>query len=85
MEFCTDAASLRKALADIERAEANGFQHCLAVFRLTQAGPSLSDVRAEYTDLVERGHPTDARLNWGRFQGVTRKNVLVDGKLKPLS
>lgn len=85
MEFCTDAASLRKALEDIERAEANGFKHCLAVFRLTQAGHSVSDVRAEYSDLVERGHPTDRSLNWGRFQGVTRMNVLVNGKLKPLS
>ncbi len=84
MELCIAAKDLRKALADIEAAEANGFMHCLAVFSLTSAGPMLDQCRAEYSDLSERAHPTDPRLNWGRFQGVTRRHRFVDGKLAPI-
>lgn len=84
MEFCIDATELRKALADIERAEANGFNYCLATFRLTSAGWSLSECRASFDDLIERAHPTDGNLCWGRCQGVTRNHRFVNGKLVPL-
>lgn len=84
MEFCIDAAQLRRALKDIEAAEANGFNHCLAVFRMTSAGPTLGECRAEYSDLSERAHPADPSLNWGRFQGVTRRHRFKDGHLAPL-
>lgn len=82
--FCIDAAQLRKALAEIEAAEKNGFMHCLAVFNLTQASPMLDQCRAEYSDLCEKAHPTNGSLNWGRFQNVTRRHRFVDGKLVPI-
>jgi hypothetical protein len=81
MELCIDAVELRKALAEIEAAEANGFNYCLAVFRLSAAGSTLSDCRASYDSMIERAHPTDPSLHWGRFQGVSRRNRFVDGKL----
>lgn len=81
MEFCITAEQLRKALADIERAEKRGFQYCLAVFRMSSAGWSVSDNLAEYSDMLERAHPTDGALNWGRFQGVTRGFRFRGGKL----
>jgi hypothetical protein len=81
MEFCIGADALRKALAEVEAAEANGFMHCQAIFRLTSAGPALDQCRAEYSDLSERAHPTDPAFNWGRFQGVTRKHRFEAGML----
>ena len=87
MDFCISADQLRKALAEIETAERNGFNHCLSVFKLTSAGHDLRSCRAEYSDIWEIGHPTDPSLNWGRFQGVTRLFRLRKGKLvriKPL-
>lgn len=85
MDFCIDGAQLRKALAEIESAEKNGFDHCLAVFSMTAVGETISDVRASYSDLLERGHPTDARLNWGRFQLVSKRNKLIGGELVPIT
>lgn len=84
MQFCISADQLRKALADIEHAEGNGFMHCLAVFQLSQAGPHIDQCRADYSDLSERAHPTDPGLSWGRFQGVTRRNKFKSGKLVPI-
>lgn len=81
MEFCIDAEQLRKAIDEIEKAEINGFLHCLAVFRLTSAGFMISDNRASYSDLLERAHPTDGSLNWGRFQNVSGRNKFIGGKL----
>jgi len=81
MEFCIDAAQLRRALAEIEAAERNGFHHCLAVFKLTNAGAGLDECRADYSDLLERAHPTDGRLNWGRFQRVSKRFEFKDGEL----
>lgn len=85
LTFCIDAEQLRRALADIETAERNGFHHCLAVFDLTSASRTLSDCRATYSDLMERAHPTNPEYNWGRFQGVTRKCRFEDGRLIPLA
>lgn len=81
MEICIAAAELRRALAEIETAEKNGFEHCLAVFRLSQAGYQLMDCRLVYSDLIERAHPTDGRFNWGRHQSVTKRCRFVNGKL----
>ena len=84
MNMCIDSIQLKKALADIERAEKNGFKHCLAVMQMVSAGRMISDNILEYRDLLERAHPTDSRLDWGRFQLVTTKNRFVDGELVPL-
>jgi hypothetical protein len=84
MELCISGGELRKALAAIEAAEKNGFMHCLAVVKLASAGPMLEDCQVVYGSLIERAHPSDGALNWGRFQGVTRSNRFVDGKLVPI-
>jgi len=84
MEFVVNAYELRLALKDIERAEKNGFDYCLAVFKLVSTGPCLDDCRAEYSDLCEKAHPTDGNLDWGRFQGVTKRHRFINGELKPL-
>ena len=81
MEFVINATQLRKALLDIENAEKNGFMYCEAVFEMVQVGRSISNNKAEYLDLFEKAHPTDGSLNWGRFQGVTKRNKFIDGKL----
>ena len=83
MNFCIDAEQLRKALQDIEAAEKNGFRFCLAVFQLISAGPMLDQCRMNYSDLIEKAHPTDARLDWGRFQGVSKRHKFKNGKLVP--
>jgi hypothetical protein len=83
MDFCIDASQLRAALANIEAAEKNGFHHCLAVFRMSTVGLSVADCRATYSDLVERAHPTDSRLDWGRFQRVSVRYRFEGGELIP--
>lgn len=85
MDFCISSLELRKALVAIEAAEKNGFDYCLAVFQMSSAGPMLDQYRATYySDLIEKADPTDDNLDWGRFQGVTRRNKFVDGKLVPI-
>lgn len=84
MDFCIDAQQLRKALADIEAAERNGFNHCLCVFKITSAGHMLDSCRASYSDMIEKAHPTDGNFDWGRFQGVTKRNRFVGGELVPI-
>ena len=85
MNICISPAELRKAIADVEAAEANGFHYCLCVFRLSRVGQMLDENLMDYSDLIEKAHPTDGRLNWGRFQGVSRRNEFVRGKLVPLT
>lgn len=84
MEFCISTKQLREALKDIERAEKNGFMHCLAVFKLTSAGHMLDSCRASYSDLIEKAHPRDGNFDWGRFQGVSIDNKFANGKLIPI-
>ena len=84
MELCINGEQLRRAVSAISAAEANGFNFCLAVFTLTNCGPMLSSCRAKYSDLCEMAHPTDGSLDWGRFQGVTRRNRFINGELVPI-
>jgi hypothetical protein len=84
MHFCIEPDQLRKALADVERAEKNGFMHCQAVFKMVSAGDYLGDCKANYSDLSERAHPTDGNFNWGRFQNVSVNNTFKNGKLIPI-
>lgn len=81
MDLCINAKQLRKALADIEAAEERGFMFCLAVFKMSAVGPSISDCRADYSDMVERAHPFDGNLDWGRFQSVSKRARFIDGEL----
>jgi hypothetical protein len=74
---------LRRALADIEAAEKNGFMHCLAVLQLISVGPNISQCIVRYSDLIEKAHPTDGKFDWGRFQGVSRRFKFRNGKLIP--
>lgn len=85
MEFCISPDELRKALKEIETAEKNGFNYCLSIFRFVSAGSMIDENLAEYTDMIEKAHPTDGRFDWGRGQGVTKRNKYVGGKLYPLT
>lgn len=94
MLFCIDGEELRKALKEIETAEANGFHHCFAIFGAYELGgdtfdlqdrkPIKHDLHLAYDDLWERGHSDDPNLDWGRGQEVSKYNKLVDGKLIPI-
>ena len=79
-----NAEQLRKALKEIEEAEANGFMYCQAVFHLKSYGASIDNCIIEYDDLCEKAHPTKASLDWGRGQGVTKRKKFKDGKLIPI-
>ena len=79
-----NAEQLRKALKDIEKAEANGFMYCQAVFHLKSYGASIDKCIIEYDDICEKAHPTNGSLDWGRGQRVTEKNRFEDGKLIPI-
>lgn len=85
MHFTVNAEELRRAISEIEIAEKNGFMYCQAVFALTKAGKNLSDCQAEYSDLIEKAHPTNPSLNWGRFQSVSKENKFENGKLVKLN
>ena len=85
MDFCITPEELRKALIEIEVAEKNGFKFCLSVFKLVQCGYGLDECRAIYSDILEKAHPTSSRLNWGRFQGVTKRHKFKNGKLIKLT
>lgn len=76
------ADALRKALADIEAAERNGFMYCLAV--LNMKDQIDGNLELGYSDLWERAHPHDGRLNWGRFQRVSQRHRFDGAKLVPL-
>ena len=84
MTFCISPEELRKALKDIERAEENGFYYCISVFKMTSAGEMLDQCQATYSDMIEKAHPTNGMLDWGRFQGVTRTCKFINGELIPI-
>lgn len=85
MEFCITEKQLRLALKDINHAKRNGFHHCVPVFQFVSASGMIEDCKANYTDLIEKAHPLDDSLNWGRMQYVTHRNRFVNGKLVPLN
>jgi hypothetical protein len=78
-----NAVELRKALTDIEAAERNGFMFCNAILEPSQLN-GMGHLQLDYSDIEERAHPTDGNCDWGRFQGVTRRNRFVNGKLEPI-
>ena len=80
----TDAEQLRKALKEIEKAEANGFMFCKAVFHLKTYGNKISECKIEFDDISEKAHPTCGSLNWGRGQRVSQRNKFINGELKPI-
>jgi len=84
MEVVITAGELRKALSVIEAAEKNGFMFCLAVLKLTSAGESISQCRVRFSDIIEKAHPTDGSLDWGRFQEVSQRFKFRNGKVVPL-
>lgn len=84
MNFSIGADELRKALAEIEAAEKNGFMHCQAVLKFKAMGHANAWIELAYSDLWERAAPNNGMLDWGRGQGVTVRNKFVNGKLVPL-
>jgi hypothetical protein len=78
-----NAEQLRKALADIEHAESNGFMYCEAVFKTKDIDKAF--VNIEYSDIYEKAHPSDPSLSWGRFQGVAKISRFENGRLVPLT
>lgn len=80
--FFIKADELRKALREIEVAEKNGFNYCNAV--LIPNGTEGAWVVMGFSDLWEKAHPTDPKLNWGRCQSITKRFKFIDGKLKSI-
>ena len=83
MDVVITSDELKKALAEIEAAEKNGFMYCMAVLKITSAGPTLDQWRVAFSDIIEKAHPTDRKLDWGRFQGVSRHYKFKNGRLVP--
>jgi hypothetical protein len=81
MELVINKKDLEKALKDIKSAEKNGFMYCQGVFKIISAGVCLDDNVAEYSDMIEKAHPTDGHLDWGRFQRVSKTHKFKNGKL----
>jgi hypothetical protein len=71
---------LRKALVEVEKAEAAGFVASQAVFNLTMKNGVWGD--GEFTDVCEKAHPTNGALNWGRDNFMVRQGFTFrDGRL----
>lgn len=80
MDICIQKKELEAALAEICNAEKNGFNYCVAVFKIDgvvkenpQEYRSLEEILATYSDLWERAHPTSGALNFGRGQNLSRR------------
>lgn len=71
---------LRKALTEVEEAEAAGFLASEACFRLIPKNSLWAD--GTFLDISEKAHPTDGRLNWGRDNFIVKRGGrFVDGKI----
>ncbi len=81
-EFKLNGEELRKALAEIEKAEKSGFMFCEAVFDVREA-ENDHWLTGNYLELLEKAHPTEESLNWGRGQDVTKRNIFKDGRVVP--
>jgi len=77
--YYVTAKELKKALKDIKKAEKNGFMYCEAVFK--PIGIDMAFTILEYSDIIEKAHPTNSKFNWGRFQGVSRIYKFKNNKL----
>ena len=59
-------AELQRALADLDKAVARGVTDSLAILKLTQAGPTISDDRMVYIDrVIVQVTEGDPKTNWG--------------------
>ncbi len=83
MNMCMNEKQLSAALKAVRAAKKNGFNYCLAVVEFDAMEDSYW-LRLRYSDLWEKAHPTDARYDWGRCQGVSERHRFVDGKIIPL-
>jgi hypothetical protein len=71
---------LRKALAEVEKAEAAGFIASQAVFNLEMKNSVWGD--GTFSDVCEKAHPTNGALNWGRDNFLVKSGArFVDGKI----
>lgn len=84
MDFKIPMEEINKALAEIDIAEQNGFHFCEPVFEIEYCGDWLDKRKAKYKELIEKAHPTDPNLDWGRGQDVTKKCKFIEGKLVPI-
>jgi len=66
MEHCVDVEELKKATAVLAQARSYGFSHSLAIFKLVKAGPTVSDFRVRFENIILQAHPTDESRQWGR-------------------
>lgn len=81
MEFCIKREELLKALADLDKAATNGFEHAESVFTISAVGPHLHQCQATYGSPLMRAHKDDEKKNWGRFPGWDNYQY-ADGRLQ---
>jgi hypothetical protein len=81
-EICLCASEIKKAYKEITRAEKAGFAFCEAVFSIRQ-GWNSHWITGDYIELLEKAHPTDGHLDWGRGQNMTKRYKFKNGKLVP--
>lgn len=86
MELCISGEELRKALKLIEQAESQGFDSCLAIFRISQVGKCTNDCLAKSEEsIILKAHVFDEQLNYGRVSGKFISDYrFIDGELKEL-
>lgn len=72
---------LRKALAEVEIAESNGFSYSSVVLKLDAYGNNIGDCRMKYVDLCLKAHPTDRHFDYGRSCNAHRTTKFENGKL----
>lgn len=77
------AADLRRALAELELAEAAGLGCSEAVFAVRRRPTDMAVSHAAFLDVLEKSHPTDPSQNWGRDSVIRHRPGVrvVDGKV----
>ena len=84
MDFCIESKEIRKALAEIEAAEANGGISASLSLRLRMEVHCWLIAEQEYVEFCETVHPTNPYFDWGVNQNVTKRFRFKDGRLEPL-
>jgi hypothetical protein len=79
-ELKLTAKELRRALLEIKNAEKGGFMYCEAVFELSN-GENDHWLTGRYIDLIEKAHPSNGKLDWGRGQEISKRYIFKDGEL----